>query len=134
MNQDNIELAISILMAMREGKTVQRRGHDRVWRDCPEFIPNMDTLNQEFRIKPAPVKRLIRVEELPDECWVTYNGGLNTSRVLCFSTQSESIRLVEDWHELNSFPKSAKWSPSRRGPWHSFEMTEEEIQKIKDGK
>ena len=124
---NTIKEAITILRAMEDGIKIQAKCCNGSWIDFGNImLPNFGSYS--YRIKPAPVKRLIRVEELPDECWVTYNGGLNADCVIGFSVQSESIRLIADWHELNSFPANAKWSPSRRGPWYSFEMTEEEIQ------
>ena len=133
---ENIDKAIAILQAMKRGETIQC--HIRgVWKDEPtDYIPDLGWL-YDYRIKPAPVKRLIKVEELPEVIWLKNKAGSVFQVVaICDGMLATSDSVAMNRGSCIQFlkDKGVLWSPSRRGPWYSFEMTDEELQKIKEGK
>jgi len=78
-----------------------------------------------FRLEPAPVKRLIRVEELPPVCWVSWSG-MGRFLVVEQDIPSNSIFFHERLMPIVDLVKGAtKWTDDPRKPfdqWNSFEV------------
>lgn len=138
MTHDEI---LEVVQAHKDGKTIQERTPLTEIVDCKlnktgempagEWFDSKemprDFYRFEYRIKPEPKKRLIRVDELPDVIWLNSDCGRITivseiegSRIY----PSKNEEPLEIW-EIKTLQKEGWfWSSSHKGPWKTFEVSE----------
>lgn len=105
-----------------------RIGCGQGWVDCTRTDPPLwDFINWEYREKPAPAKRLIRLDELPAVCWVREDPAtrIEEARLVTARYPHLSGGSIEFSYTVRTLANLAEarwqWSEDCKH-WYSFEV------------
>lgn len=90
------------------------------WFDCGSELGNWNP-TMHYRLKPAPVKRTMRQEELPERIIIL--DELYRISDKCYSVWHRDSVTDE---KIEKVAKDGKWATNLDGPWNDFTVTEEQ--------